>query len=355
MIQQILVKILLSPLSLLYGIGVSIRLLLYRIGILKSIKFDIPTIAVGNLSIGGAGKSPHIEYLVRLLREYINVATLSRGYQRKTKGYLEVQRNNTATQVGDEPLQFKRKFPEVVVVVSESRTLAIPQIVSTYPKIQCILLDDAFQHLPVDPGLNILLTEFSKPFTRDWLLPSGRLREPRSGYHRADVIVVSKCPSDLSAKDRTKLTEELNLYSHQQIFFSYYQYKQPYYIFQSQYKARLDSEVDVLLICAIAGSQYLIEYLENQVASVSSLEYEDHHYFNKSDLGNLKRRFDSMEGNKKVIITTEKDAMRLAEHSKFLTENKLPVFVLPIEVAFHGEDGAKFNQYVKNFLLKFKV
>ncbi len=355
MIQQLLVKILLSPLSLLYGIGVSIRLLLYRIGILKSIKFDIPTIAVGNLSIGGAGKSPHIEYLVRLLREYINLATLSRGYQRKTKGYLEVQRNNTATEVGDEPIQFKRKFPEVVVVVSESRTLAIPQIVSTYPNIQCILLDDAFQHLPVDPGLNILLTEFSKPFTRDWLLPSGRLREPRSGYHRADVVIVSKCPTELTPGDRDQLKEELNLYSHQQIFFSYYQYKIPYYIFQSKYKAQLDSEVDVLLICAIAGSKYLVEYLEKKVASVAALEYEDHHYFDKNDLGNLKRRFESMDGEKKVIITTEKDAMRLAEHHQFLSESKLPVFVLPIEVAFHDEDGAEFNEYVKNYLLKFKV
>ncbi len=355
MIQQFLVKLLLSPLSLLYGIGVSIRLLLYRIGILKSIKFDLPTIAVGNLSIGGAGKSPHIEYLVRLLREYINVATLSRGYQRKTKGYLEVQRNNTATEVGDEPLQFKRKFPEVVVAVSESRTLAIPQIVSTYPNVQCILLDDAFQHLPVDPGLNILLTEYSKPFTRDWLLPSGRLREPRSGYHRADIIVVSKCPQELTLEDRIKLTKELNLYSHQQIFFSYYKYQQPYYIFQNKYRALLTQEVDVLLICAIAGSKYLIEYLEKKVGSVASLEYEDHHYFNKSDLGNLKRRYDAMDDEKKVIITTEKDAMRLAEHSEFLTKQKLPVFVLPIEVTFHDEDGDRFNNYIKDYLLKFKV
>ena len=355
MIQRFLVKLLLSPLSLLYGVGVSIRLLFYRIGLLKSIKFDIPTIAVGNLSIGGAGKSPHIEYLVRLLREYINVATLSRGYRRKTKGYLEVQRNNTATEVGDEPLQFKRKFPDVVVAVSESRTLAIPQIVSTYPNIQCVLLDDAFQHLPIDPGLNILLTEFSKPFTRDWLLPSGRLREPRSGYHRADVIVVSKCPEILTPEDRKKLTEELNLYSHQQIFFSFYRYQQPYYIFQSKYKAKLDADIDVLLICAIAGSKYLIEYLEKKVGSVAALEYEDHHYFNKSDLGNLKRRFEAMDGGKKVIITTEKDAMRLAEHSQFLTENKLPVFVLPIQVAFHNEDGHGFNNYIKDYLLKFKV
>ncbi len=355
MIQKFLVQLLLSPISLLYGIGVSIRALLYRIGVLKSIRFDLPTISVGNLSIGGAGKSPHIEYLVRLLKDYIFVATLSRGYQRKTKGYLEVQRNSTALQVGDEPMQFKRKFPEIPVIVSESRTLAIPKMMGTYPKVQCILLDDAFQHRAIDPSLNVLLTEYNRPFTKDWLLPSGRLREPRNAYHRADVIVVSKCPPELSELDREKMIAELNPYNHQQIFFSYYKYQQPYYIFKPNLKAKLERDVSVLLICAIAGSDYLIDYLHTKVEEVASLEYEDHHYFNKSDLGTLKTKFDNIQNPKKVIITTEKDAMRLMEHHKFLIENKIPIFVLPIEVAFHGNDGPLFDEYIKQFLLEFKA
>ena len=355
MIQQFLIRVLLSPLALLYGIGVSLRELFYRIGVLKSIRFDIPTISVGNLSIGGAGKSPHIEYLVRLLREYINVSTLSRGYQRKTKGYMEVQPNNTASQVGDEPLQFKRKFPDIPVIVSESRTFAIPQIMGTYPRMQCVLLDDAFQHRSIQPALNILLTEYSKPFTRDWLLPAGRLREPKKNYHRANAVIVSKCPPVLSAEGKAELIEEINLYPHQEIFFSYYKYQPPYHILQPQMRIKLEDNIEVLLICAIAGSEYLIKHLEQEVEAVSALEYEDHHYFSKYDLGNLKRKFDQIDNPRKIIITTEKDAMRLLEHHKFIIENKLPIFVLPIEVAFHDQDKERFDQYIKDFLLNFKA
>ncbi len=177
MLQSTLVKILLAPFSLLYGVGVSLRNYFYRQGILKAVDFDLPVISVGNLSVGGAGKSPHIEYLIRLLKDYINVATLSRGYKRKSKGFLIVQPQQSVEQAGDEPLQFRRKFHDILVAVAESRTFAIPQILMKEPHTQVILLDDAFQHRSITPGLNILVTEYSHPFTRDYLLPSGRLRE----------------------------------------------------------------------------------------------------------------------------------------------------------------------------------
>ena len=253
MVQNVLVKILLAPFSLLYGLGVSIRDFLCRKGLLKGIEFNLPVIAVGNLSVGGAGKTPHIEYMIRLLKDYLEIATLSRGYKRKTKGFLTVHPRMTAEQVGDEPLQFKRKFPDVLVTVAESRTFAIPKIVMDRPEMQVVLLDDAFQHRSIKPGLNILLTEFSHPFTRDFLLPSGRLREWRSAYERADIIIVSKCPKEVSEEEKQVLIKEIKPFPNQKIYFSFYDYYQPYYIFNPKYTAILQPDVDVLLICALAG------------------------------------------------------------------------------------------------------
>ncbi len=355
MIQRFLFRVLLAPLSLLYGIGVSIRNGLYSQGLLKGVEFNLPVISVGNLSVGGAGKTPHIEYLIRLLKDYVEVATLSRGYQRKTKGYLEVQAQMNAEQVGDEPLQFKRKYPDILVTVCESRSFAIPQMLMNHPDIQAVLLDDAFQHRSVKPGLNILLTQYSLPFTRDYLLPSGRLREWRSAYERADVIIVSKCPPQMSAEERQRLKEEIQPHPHQQLFFSYYSYGKPYFIFNPRYRLEWNKDMDMLLICAIANTDYLLSYLNEQANSVRILEYEDHHYFTKYDVGHLKADFDRLESEKKVILTTEKDAMRLELHRQYLLDNKMPIFAIPVEVKFHFGEGEEFDKAVRQFLLNFKA
>ena len=355
MVQQYLVKLLLAPFSLLYGMGVSVRDMLYRNGLLKGVAFNVPVISVGNLSVGGAGKTPHIEYLIRLLKAYLEVATLSRGYRRKTKGYLTVQPGMTAEQVGDEPLQFKRKFPDVHVTVAESRTFAVPRIMMDQPHTQVILLDDAFQHRSIKPGLNILLTEFDRPFTRDYLLPSGRLREWRSAYRRADIIVVSKCPRLVSPAERQALTEEINPLPHQALFFSYYDYQAPYYLLDRRYQLHLREDMDVLLICAIAGTDYLVQHLEAHVQTVTVLEYEDHHYFSKHDVAHLQSTYERLESEKKVVLTTEKDAMRLELHQAFLKEQRLPLFVLPVQVRFHFGEGPGFDEQIKDFLLNFRV
>lgn len=355
MIQNIIAKILLLPFSLLYGLGVSGRDFFYRTGMLKSVKFSIPTISVGNLSVGGAGKTPHIEYLIRLLKDYVNIATLSRGYGRKTQGYLMAQPNSTAEQVGDEPLQFKRKFPDLTVTVAESRAFAIPRLLSEVPDTQIILLDDAFQHRSVMPGLNILLTEYSHPFTRDWLLPSGRLREWRASYKRADLIVVTKCPPTLSESERTRFLNEIKPFPHQQVFFSYYAYDKPYFIFNTALKADLQEDWQVVVICAIARTDYLVEYLQEKVESVTLLEFEDHHFFTADDMQELKRSFDQLQGQKKIILTTEKDATRLELHYDFLKEHQLPIFALPVQVQFHFGDHERFDQLIKDFLLNFQV
>lgn len=355
MIQRRLVQLLLAPFSLLYGMGVSLRNAFYRAGLLKSMTFSVPVISVGNLSVGGAGKTPHIEYLIRLLREHIKIATLSRGYNRKSRGFLEVQRNNNAELVGDEPLQYKRKYPDIGVYVAEDRAFAIPQIIMQQEDTQMVLLDDAFQHRSVQPGVNILLTEYYNRFTHDYLLPSGRLREWREAYERADVIIISKCPPTISPEEKAAIRAEINPLPHQQLFFSYYAYQAPYYQFNPRYRLQLDKETDVLLICAIARTEYLIDYLQSQAGSVQSLEFADHHYFSKEDISTLHRSFNNLDSKRKVIITTEKDAMRLELHREFLIQERLPIFVLPTEVQFHFGEGPQFDEIIRQYLLNFKV
>ncbi len=355
MIQRALVRLLLAPFSLLYGLGVGLINLFYRQGLLKAITFDVPVISVGNLSVGGAGKTPHIEYLIRLLHEYVNLATLSRGYSRKTRGFLQVTHNMTAEEAGDEPLQFKRKFPDIMVTVAEDRAFAIPTIIGRRPDMQLILLDDAFQHRAVQPGLNILLTEYSRPFTRDWLLPSGRLREWRRAYYRADIIIVTKCPPDLTEEQARAMREEIKPQPHQQLFFSYYVYGNPYYIFDHRYRMQLRPEQNVLLISAIANTDYLMQYLEAHTAEVRAQEFADHHYFSRGDIGLLHQAFNNWDTEKKVILTTEKDAMRLELHREYLVAERLPIFALPVEVRFHFGEGERFEELIRQFLLNFKA
>ncbi len=353
--DDILIRLLVSPLALLYGLGVSLRNLLYRTGALRSVKFNLPVISVGNIAVGGTGKSPHIEYLVRWLHQYIDVGVLSRGYGRKTVGYHEVQPYHTALQVGDEPLQFKRKFPEVPITVSESRALGVPQLVKEFPSTQCVLLDDAFQHLAVSPGLNIMLTEYANPFTRDWIMPSGRLREWRSAYQRADIIIVTKCPPDLSTAQRMRLVQEIRPYQRQRIYFSKYNYGTPYDLLRPDVRRPLDFDTDALLVSAIANTDYLLDYLGKNLRSVHTIEHEDHHFFDIADLSEIKRRFEAIESGNKVLVTTEKDATRLDLHRDFFFQHGIQVMVLPIEVAFCDQDEVLFQQEVRSFLEKFEV
>lgn len=349
-----LFKILLSPISLLYGISVSIRNLLYDAGLLKSAVFSVPVISVGNLTVGGEGKTPHVEYLIQFLQDYLDIAILSRGYKRKTKGFRVVQLNDKVTAAGDEPLQFKKKYPKNVVAVSESRALAIPEIMSRYPGTQAVVLDDAFQHLSVKPGLNILLTNFAKLFTDDYLLPSGRLREWRSAYKRADVIIVSKCPIYDPEINREQILNKINPLDHQKVFFSYYSYGHPYFMYDPS--KRIDiSRHPVILICAIAQADYMMSYLEEKTEVISFYKFEDHHYFTNHEVSLIKQTYEANKASNPIIITTEKDATRFHEHGKFIVENRLPFFILPAKVDFHFQQGTEFDNHIKDFLLNFRV
>ncbi len=353
MIQRFLFKILVSPLALLYGIGVASRNALYQIGFLKGTRFNIPVISVGNLTMGGAGKTPHVEYLAGWLSQYIDVSILSRGYKRKTRGFLSVTIHHQVEEVGDEVIQYRRKFPEVGIYVSESRVLGIPKIIASRPQTQTILLDDGYQHRAVTPALNILLTEYDKPFTKDQLLPIGRLREWRRGYQRANVIIISKCPSDLTTDQRAALVRSIKPKAHQRLFFSRYLYGQPYHMFYPSMKATLHQNQEILVISGIARTNYLLQYLEEKVAVVKSVEYEDHHFFTNYEVAQLKKQFDALSGSQKIIITTQKDATRLERHRVYIHQEKLPIYVLPVYVTFDDEES-EFRNYVQNFLLQFK-
>ena len=354
MIQKFIIRILLFPFTLIYGAAISLRNLLYDWKLLKSVSFSLPVIGVGNLSIGGAGKTPHVEYLIRLLYPFLSVATLSRGYKRKTHGFRIVSRNDDATTAGDEPIQFFKKFRDIVVAVSESRSIGIPLLLKAFPGIEVVLLDDSFQHRSVTPGLNILITDYNSLYSSDMLLPAGRLREWKGSADRADIIVVSKCPDGLSDEKAQEVKRSLDPVPHQHVFFSKYKYLLPYHLFYG-HRLNLESVESALLICAIANVDYLLSYLNSRNIEVYSMQYEDHHYFSPHDLSVLKQQYTNLPESRKIIITTEKDATRLALHRTYIEKEKLPIFILPVEVEFLLDQGKDFDELVKSFLINFKV
>ena len=352
--KNIVARILLFPFSLLYAGIISLRNIFYETGVLRSTSFNIPVVNVGNLSIGGTGKTPHIEYLIKLLSPYLNIATLSRGYKRKTKGFRLANHNDNAQTLGDEPYQFFIKHNNIKVAVSESRDIGIPMIIQKHPHTQTILLDDAFQHRSVTPGLNILLTEYNNLFTDDYLLPAGRLREPRDAYRRADLIVVTKCPTELSQDEMDRVIKKIKPLDHQSIHFSKYKYLNPYYIFDQNITVPLESQHRIVLISAIANVDYLLQYLEDTCTVDNVIKYEDHHYFTDFELEQFKKMYENLTEENSLFLTTEKDAMRLLLHKEFLMKHNIPIFVLPIDVEFMHGTGQRFDNEVKQFLLDFK-
>lgn len=354
MVRNIILKILLFPFSLIYGFFSILNNLIYETKIIIPIKFTIPVINIGNLTVGGTGKTPHIEYLINLLNPYIKLAVLSRGYKRKTKGFRQINQNDDVKTAGDEPLLFKRKYRDLNVFVSENRVEGISQILMKVPDTQTVLLDDAFQHRSIYPALNILLTEYEYPFFKDFYLPVGRLREWRSGYKRADIIIVTKCPLNITEKEKEEFIAKIKLQKNQKIFFSYYKYFDPYFLYNPQQRIELKPGTEVLLISALASTSYLIHYLESKTDNLHSLEFTDHHQFTFDDMEHFKKIFDGLKSKNKVILTTEKDAMRLDMHRKYILDNKLPVFVLPVAVDFLFDQKNDFDNLIKSFLLDFK-
>jgi tetraacyldisaccharide 4'-kinase len=319
--------------------------------LIASTTFNLPLICVGNLSAGGTGKSPMVEWLIKKLKDKMKIAVLSRGYKRKTKGYALANGYATALDIGDEPMQFHMKFPDVTVAVGEERVVAIPQLLHDRPETKAIILDDAFQHRSVRAGLNILLTDCKNLFTRDWFLPTGDLRDEKRSYRRADLIVVTKCDADLSEEERKVIVKEINPQERQQVFFSSIDYGEPYHI-STRVTRPVTPFVEVLLVCGIANPAPLKNFLNQHARTYYELTYRDHHIFTIDDLKNIVRRFNQINARNKIILTTEKDAMRLIKFEHELKE--LPFYVLPIEPRFLFEGEQQFTDIIVTFINEFK-
>jgi len=311
----------------------------------------LPLICVGNLSVGGTGKSPMVEYLVGLLKDRFKVATLSRGYKRKTRGYALANPDTSALEIGDEPMQFHLKFPDVPVAVGEKRVEAVPQLLHDRPDTQAIILDDAFQHRSVTAGLNILLTDHANLFTRDFYLPTGDLRDLKSGYKRAQIIIVTKCPPDLSVAEKEKIIREIRPQEGQSVYFSFIEYGETYHL-KANRSSGLSDKKEVLLVTGIANPRPLKKLLEEQSKVYYMMQYPDHHIFTVDDLKDIRKRFDEMETTNKMILTTEKDAVRLVKFSDDITD--LPLYVLPVKHSFLFNEGPRFDEQVIRFILDFK-
>ncbi len=340
----------LYPFTLIYGALVWVRNRMYDIDFYHSISFSVPVISVGNLSTGGTGKTPHIEYLIELLQYQFQVATMSRGYKRFTKGFIIADEKANALRIGDEPMQFFMKYPEAIVCVAEERLTGIPNLLQRRPGIDIILLDDAYQHRSVKAGLNILVTDFSHPFYSDHILPFGNLRESRSAYKRADVIIVSKCPPSLSREAANEISRQINPLPHQQVFFTAISYGMPYSLITGE---AVDMKgTHAVLVCGIARPEPLIAFLKQHVSDVHTLTYADHHYFVTTDLDEMKTAYDNWQERNKIIVTTEKDAARLHLHKEQLVGWGIDIVVMPIKISVLFNAGNEFNAKVMDYVYK---
>ena len=345
----------LLPLSWLYGLGVGIRNTLFDLGILKSRSFDVPVISVGNITVGGSGKTPHVEYLIRLLHNKYRVAVLSRGYKRKTKGYILADENSTMSDIGDEPYQMHSKFKNVSIAVDRNRCNGIERLTNDEPTkdTDVILLDDAYQHRYVKPGINILLVDYHRLIIYDKLLPAGRLRESKEGKTRADIVIVTKCPKDLKPMSFRVLSRAMDLFPYQQLYFTCLKYGDLHALFNDSKRPLKDIKPNehTLLVTGIASPEQMVEDLSPYCKNITSLKFSDHHQFNADDVEKINSTFAMMQ-TPRLIITTEKDATRLENIEGLSEEVKNSIYTLPVEVQVMLDQQEKFDEVIFSYVQK---
>ena len=349
----------LLPLSWFYGLGVGLRNMLFEMGALKSKKYDVPIISVGNITVGGTGKTPHVEYLIELLKDHMNVAVLSRGYKRKSRGFVLADKDTPMTQIGDEPFQMKQKYPDIIVAVDGNRRRGIEKLIEgeAGKKADIILLDDAFQHRYVKPGINILLVDYHRLVIYDELLPAGRLREPVKSKDRADIVIITKCPKDLNPMEYRVITKAMKLYPYQQLYFSTHEYKTPRLVFPEMANGEEIKSLDelrdksVLLLTGIASPQQMEHDLAPYTSQLTPLTFGDHYAFKKKDVERINELFASLSGQK-LIITTEKDATRLLTTEGLSDEVKKHLYVLPIHISMMQNQTDDFNNNIFKYVRK---
>ncbi len=347
-----LLKYILYPAAWIYGLIIKLRNWLFDKGIIKSYSFDIPVIGVGNLSVGGTGKTPMTEYLIELLYKDFKVAVLSRGYGRETRGFVLADQYTTAEQIGDEPLQYFHKYGnKIIVAVDENRVKGVKRLLSTDNKIQVILLDDSFQHRKIKPGLNILLTRISKLYTEDRLLPVGTLRDVKTSAKRADMIVVTKTDIVLSPIVVKDVVNKLKPEPYQKVFFSYQEYGKFKPVPGTDAPELPDKKPYVIILfTGIACSWPIISYLKRQCTELITLKFKDHHKFKRNDIKKILDTYNDHYSKNKIIVTTEKDTMRLLNSPYFSLLNKKPLYYLPVKTSFHKEYKEEFNKKILDYV-----
>ncbi|MEA3448604.1 MAG: tetraacyldisaccharide 4'-kinase [Bacteroidota bacterium] len=345
----------LYPLSLIYGIIIALRNGMYNSGILKSKSYDFPVICIGNLSVGGTGKTPHVEYLIRLLQNDFGIAVLSRGYKRKTRGFRFVETSDDVHNVGDEPLQIKKKFPHVTVAVDEKRIRGINKL-SQQDDLRVVLLDDAFQHRKVNAGLNILLSNYDRPFTKDHFLPFGTLREHPHEHRRAHIIIITKCPIKLKPIEKRIIDKELKTYPFQYLFFTSLEYGNLTNIFDEDNQIPIDKinkeNTGIIGVSAIAHNKKFKNKLKELSEEVKMVNFLDHHYYNKKDIERINHHIKKLDTEKKIIVTTEKDAVKIRNLPHIREDMKALFYYLPIRAIFLGDEKKEdeFKQQIIRYV-----
>jgi tetraacyldisaccharide 4'-kinase len=342
----------LKILSLFYGLVVSIRNEMFDLKILPSREFDLPVISVGNITVGGTGKTPHTEYIINLLKSSLKVATLSRGYKRKTRGFLLVNTDSTVKQVGDEPLQIKQKFSDIIVAVDAKRVRGIEKLLDLLDKPEVIVLDDAFQHRYVTPGMNILLTDYDRLITKDSLLPYGRLRESASNRERANIIIVTKCPAQIKPIDERIITKELFIRPYQQLYFTRLEYgdAQPVFPGETILENNLMNGTAVLLFTGIANSDPLKEYLVHRSHNILEIRFPDHHNYSSKDLDEIVAKFNTLPEGKRVMFTSEKDMVQIRDTANVPDIIRKNLYYIPLTISFLNDADKDFERKILKYV-----
>jgi tetraacyldisaccharide 4'-kinase len=350
-----MLKLFLAPFAVIYGAVIYIRNLLFDIGILPSQSFSAPIVCIGNLTVGGTGKTPHTEYLIKLLSQDYQVATLSRGYKRKSKGFILANCNSTSLDIGDEPLQMSLKFSEVTVAVDEKRVRGISQLLACKPNTEIILLDDAFQHRYVKPGLSVLLTSHNNLIYKDFFLPFGSLRDSFAQRKRANIIIITKCPNDLTLTEQNSIIQRLKVKDYQSVFFTTYTYGDIKSIFTDDTLVPSSSnQLPVMAMAGIADPKPFFSQLQNKYNVCERIEFPDHFNFTEKKIRTIFEKFSKAKGNPIAIVTTEKDAARVRGIKNLPKEIKDIFFYIPIEVEFLNGKAKDFNDKIHEYVRKGK-
>jgi tetraacyldisaccharide 4'-kinase len=351
---------LLYPPALIYGLITAIRNYLYNSGILVSTEFGVPVICTGNITVGGTGKTPHVEYLVRLLRKEYRIAVLSRGYKRRSSGFQIASQGSGAGEIGDEPLQIALKFPDIIVAVDTNRVNGIKNLIKNHPDIDAVILDDGFQHRKIKPGFSILLSDYNQPMHEDHMLPYGNLRESIKNIQRADMVVITKVPPDINREEMQRTAGHLNKICEKEAFFTSLSYEMPIKLFENSPVEKPDNdennsaETGAVVITGIASPETFVRFVRNRFSETIHLNFPDHHYFTGKDIRKIVAAFESLKTQRRTVVTTEKDSVRLRELAGIPDHIKEALYYIPVRIGFPAGEQNEFDNIIIDYVRKNK-